>query len=101
MAHNSISDMHTSSTDADVAEVIEKVFGTNELLENILVRLPMKKLLLAQRVCKHWHSLINGSIRLQRALFMAPVPVRGGFLRLRNGCEFRGGRTLLSLQIRD
>lgn len=101
MAQNSASDTHASSGDTKTAEVIEKLLGTNELLENILVRLPMKRLLLAQRVCKHWKALIDGSLRLQRALFMVPVPIPGGVLRLRNGCEFRGKRSPLSLKMQD
>ena len=51
-----------------------QVLGTTELLEIILMYLPMKDLLLSQRVCRSWHALINTSIRLRRALFLEPVP---------------------------
>lgn len=96
MPQNSVSVTHTFSNGIAIAEAIEKVLETNELLENILVRLPFKKLLLAQRVCKQWNAPIKGSLRLQRALFMTPVPVPGGSLMLRNGCEFRGKRAPLT-----
>lgn len=51
------------------------VFDTVELLENILLNLPMKDLLLDARVCRKWKEVINGSISLQRALFMKAEPV--------------------------
>ena len=50
------------------------VLETTELLETILLELPMKDLLLSQRVCRLWHALITTSIRLRRALFLEPVP---------------------------
>ncbi|KAF2086604.1 hypothetical protein K490DRAFT_57523 [Saccharata proteae CBS 121410] len=42
-----------------------------EILEEILVLLPMEDLLFAQCICRHWHDIIQGS-RLQRALYMLP-----------------------------
>ncbi|KAK4540349.1 hypothetical protein LTR36_009306 [Oleoguttula mirabilis] len=50
-----------------------KVINTAELLEKILLCLPMQCLLLMQRVCKTWHALILSSIHLQRALFLLPA----------------------------
>lgn len=50
------------------------VLGTTELLETILLGLPMQDLLLDQRVCRSWRALITSSIRLQQALFLEPVP---------------------------
>ncbi|KAI0016558.1 hypothetical protein F4780DRAFT_783085 [Xylariomycetidae sp. FL0641] len=44
-----------------------------ELLENILLCLDMRTLLVsAQRVCQHWHTLILGSPPLQKKLFFMP-----------------------------
>ena len=40
-----------------------------KVLENILANLPMKDLLLSQRVCRKWRQVITGSIPLQQALF--------------------------------
>lgn len=45
-----------------------------ELLEKILLRLPMVDLLRSQSTCKGWKSLIQDSINIQRALFLAPEP---------------------------
>lgn len=53
---------------------VAAVLGVNELLEKILIELDPKTLLLSQRVSKSWFSLITGSLRLQRALFLEPVP---------------------------
>ena len=50
-----------------------------ELLEQILLHLPMRDLLLAQRVCTRWHSLVTQSKRIQRALYFLPAatPITG------------------------
>jgi hypothetical protein len=47
----------------------DKALYIQELLESVLLALPVKDLLLAQRVCKHFQSTIKNSITLQRALF--------------------------------
>lgn len=51
----------------------QKVLDTTELHELILHKLPMRDLLLAQRVSKTWRELIQRSNKLQRALFLKPV----------------------------
>ena len=56
------------------------VFDTFELLESILYELPMRDLLLAQRVNKQCRAIIQSSKKLQRALFF--VPVEGGSMSL-------------------
>ena len=43
-----------------------------ELVEQILLLLPMKDLLLSQRVSRQFKTVISGSIKLQQALFCAP-----------------------------
>ncbi|KAK5732317.1 hypothetical protein LTR17_010631 [Elasticomyces elasticus] len=40
-----------------------------ELIENIILHLPMKDLLLSQRVCKTWKAVIDSSPQIQEALF--------------------------------
>jgi hypothetical protein len=45
-----------------------------ELLEHILLHLPQRDLLLAQRVCRRWHAVINASKHIQRALYFLPLP---------------------------
>ncbi|KAK5698009.1 hypothetical protein LTR97_006969 [Elasticomyces elasticus] len=49
-----------------------KVLALPELLENILLRLHVKDLLFAQRVCKTWKQVIEGSPSIQRSLFFLP-----------------------------
>lgn len=48
------------------------VWDITEIAENILAHLPMKDLLLAQRVAKGWRDLITSSPALQELLFMRP-----------------------------
>lgn len=50
----------------------DQVLRIPELLESILQNFTQRELLLAQRVSRRFNSTINGSIRLQRALFLAP-----------------------------
>ena len=49
----------------------DAVVSTTELLEMILVDLPLNDILIARAVCQHWNSLINSSLRLRRANFRA------------------------------
>lgn len=51
----------------------ERVFIIPELLENILLRIPMKTLLLSQRTCRSFKAIIDGSKPLQRKLFFRPA----------------------------
>ncbi|EME80895.1 uncharacterized protein MYCFIDRAFT_85160 [Pseudocercospora fijiensis CIRAD86] len=50
-----------------------KVFDTVELLEAILLELPIRDVPLAQRIAQTWQQTINGSIKLQRSLFLKPA----------------------------
>lgn len=50
-----------------------QALDTIELLETILLDLPIGDALRAQQVCKLWHATIAGSIKLQRALFLRPM----------------------------
>jgi hypothetical protein len=50
-------------------DAMQRVIGTTELLEKILLRLPMRSLLHTQRVCKSWKQVITTSPSLQQALF--------------------------------
>lgn len=45
-----------------------------ELMVSVLTKIPMKDLLLSQRVCKGWRELISKNEDLQRALFLLPEP---------------------------
>ncbi|GIZ48536.1 hypothetical protein CKM354_001159000 [Cercospora kikuchii] len=55
------------------ATAAAQVLDTIELLETILLDLPIGDALRAQQVCELWHATIAGSIKLQRALFLRPL----------------------------
>ena len=50
-----------------------RVVNAYELVENILLYLPLPQLLLAQRTCKFFQGVIVDSERIKQALFLAPV----------------------------
>ncbi|EED19172.1 F-box domain protein [Talaromyces stipitatus ATCC 10500] len=52
-----------------------KVLQTPELLEEILLDLPMLDLLHCQCVCRQWKGVIESSPRLQQALCFRPTPI--------------------------
>lgn len=70
------------------AIVAEKVFGTPELLEEILTYLKLDEVITAMRVKKAWCNTVKGSVKLKRWLGLA-TPV-GGFFHcafLTPGCD--------------
>lgn len=68
----------THKTELDLSRSMFKVLHTPELFELILLQLPMKDLLLAQGISRHFKETIRGSVRLQRQLFLAPAPIGQG-----------------------
>ncbi|KAK5722115.1 hypothetical protein LTR17_014387 [Elasticomyces elasticus] len=46
------------------------VFEVSELLEMIILRLPMRDMQRARAVCKTWKNGVDASIRIKRALFL-------------------------------
>ncbi len=56
-----------------------QVFATYELLEDILLHLPLQKLLLSQRVCHTFKDVVKSSSRIQQALFLQPACTRKVF----------------------
>ncbi|KAI5357998.1 putative F-box-like domain superfamily protein [Septoria linicola] len=50
----------------------DRALNVAELLERILLQLPMKDILLDQRVAKFWRDLVKSSPKLQQALFYRP-----------------------------
>jgi hypothetical protein len=50
----------------------ESVFGTAELLENILSFLPVKNVFCVQSVSRTWSSVIGSSVTLQQKMFLRP-----------------------------
>jgi hypothetical protein len=56
-----------------MAEAMDKVFGSTELLESVLLQLPQIDLLLAQAVCVAWKESIRVSPKIQQKLFFQPT----------------------------
>ena len=51
----------------------QRVFNTFELVESILMLLPLRDLLRVQAVCKHWNGVIGSSSSIQEVLFLRPA----------------------------
>jgi len=49
-----------------------RLLSTFELLEDIILYLPLRQILLSQRVNRAFSNVIKGSKPIQRALFLAP-----------------------------
>ncbi|CZT16477.1 uncharacterized protein RCC_02320 [Ramularia collo-cygni] len=54
------------------ARASNKVFGTTELLEDILLHLPLQDILKMQRVSKLSNAVIKSSPKIQRVIFFTP-----------------------------
>ncbi|KAK5681486.1 hypothetical protein LTS10_006017 [Elasticomyces elasticus] len=74
MALEAFEDMKQSLTTPDTAPATpqDRLFGVAELLENVLLGLPLRDLLLSQRVCRTWRGNVKQSSMIQRALFLKP-----------------------------
>lgn len=57
-----------------MSPAVAAVFDTAELLEQILLRLPMVNLAKAQRVSQQWKRVTDHSTPLQQALFRKATP---------------------------
>ena len=58
------------------------VAETNELIEQILQRLPVKDILLARGVSRHWKDIVETSLPLKIATFRAGPLVTSTYLQL-------------------
>lgn len=72
----------TLATPTITTSKAEEFFNITELAEEILSFLPFRDLLLVQRVCRSFRATVQGSIQLQRLLFLEP---EGGF----NNCSLK------------
>lgn len=52
----------------------QQVFDLPELLENIFVFLPERNIVVSKRVCRYWKQAIEGSVKIQRKLFLVADP---------------------------
>jgi hypothetical protein len=62
--HSNTNEMATSASTT--------VFADFDLLEDILLHLPLQDLLLTERVCKQWQGMQQTSSRVRKALFLEP-----------------------------
>lgn len=69
----------------------ERVFGVAELLEIVLASLPLKDILLVQRVSKDFRNSVKSSKRLQEALFLKPAKLCGVNAASEAGCARESG----------
>ena len=51
------------------------VFNTNELLCDIVVRLPFEDVVTATNVCKTWRKALKESLAIRQVMFLAPVEI--------------------------
>ncbi|KXT01685.1 hypothetical protein AC578_2748 [Pseudocercospora eumusae] len=64
-----------------MATAAHAVFDTAELLEAIILELPVLDMLVYQRVSKNWRDGVQNSIVIKRALFLAPEDAKGHELK--------------------
>ncbi|KAF2815173.1 uncharacterized protein BDZ99DRAFT_515919 [Mytilinidion resinicola] len=62
----------TSIIEKMEASAAKRVLGVTELLEFILLKLPIQNIFQAQRVCKQWKEAIDNSSPLQQAMWLTP-----------------------------
>lgn len=87
-----------STTAADSATT--RALETPELLENVLLYLPLNEILFAQRVCRFWKASIETSANAQRVLYYRPLSdghvswrfVKGWRMHLDDDRPMRNGR---------
>lgn len=84
----SISNPDSTSKDTSV---MDEVLRTTELLEAILLELPVRDLLLANSVSKRFQQVIASSINIQQALFIRPEVRTAGIQRRLNPLFFSDG----------
>ncbi|KAK5710217.1 hypothetical protein LTR17_019052 [Elasticomyces elasticus] len=62
----------SNSSSAGELTPTHEVLATPELLEAILLHLPLKDLLFSQNVCRAWKAVIDTSPSITKALFLVP-----------------------------
>lgn len=67
---DSFSQTALAGTPARTTSAREQVFGTNELLETILLQLPMREIFVVQSVARSWQDAIAACPAIQEKLFL-------------------------------
>jgi hypothetical protein len=66
----------TNMASSDSHQAAHAVFGTNELLCDIIGRLPLKDIVIITGVCKTWRKALLDNVAIQQTLFLAPAAIR-------------------------
>ena len=77
----------------------DKVIDITELLENILLFLPLRSLLIAKRVSTRFSDTITHSTKIQQALFLGPHPVVNDSSKY-SSARGRAGQAKIPMKIR-
>ena len=72
-SHGAIEAITKSESTSGDESAVTTVLHVPELIEHILCQLPCTELLLAQRVCRFWHTTITNSPKIQKGLFLQPI----------------------------
>jgi hypothetical protein len=66
----------TSASPPTSHEAAYAVLNTNELLCEIIGRLPLHDIVITTGVCRAWRNALKASVAIQQAMFLAPADVR-------------------------
>jgi hypothetical protein len=70
------------------------VLSTNELLCNIIARLPLKDIIAATGICKAWRDAMAADPSVQQALFLRPVKLSEVLVENRQLLALGGSETI-------
>ncbi|EME80649.1 uncharacterized protein MYCFIDRAFT_84666 [Pseudocercospora fijiensis CIRAD86] len=60
----------TAIISSPLVKTAQRLFSIAELAENVILRLPMKELLINRRVSKEWRNTIDNSLSIHQKLFL-------------------------------
>jgi hypothetical protein len=66
----------TSATPRRFYEAAHAVLNTNELICEIIGRLPLEDIVVTTGVCRTWRNALKGSVAIQQALFLVPANIQ-------------------------
>jgi hypothetical protein len=69
------SESSTNMASSTSYQAAHAVFGTNELLCDIVGRLPLKDIVIITGICKTWRKAILDNLAIQQTLFLAPAAI--------------------------
>lgn len=69
---SSIETLPTTVTRTSFYEAAQAVLSTNELICDIIVRLPLDDIVIATGVCRAWRQALKDNVAVQQAMFLTP-----------------------------